>query len=73
MSRPESLTDSQKRQLRRLQCARRELIRQLKSLPSKAELARAWNVSERTIGRWVSDHQAPTPEKLTTIRELFST
>jgi hypothetical protein len=71
MSRPVALTPAQKRQLWRLRAARRELIRQLKALPSKTDLAIAWNVSERTLGRWMNDAEARQVEMRLTIRELY--
>jgi hypothetical protein len=71
MSRPESLTDSQKRQLRRLKATRIYLVRQLKSLPSQAELAALFQVSERTIGRHLSVREVKAARVyLTTLREL---
>jgi DNA-binding transcriptional regulator YhcF (GntR family) len=71
MSRPQALTPSQLRQLRRLKFARRELVRQLKSLPSRAELARIMGVSERTIGRALGERERRAP-KLMSLRELFA-
>jgi DNA invertase Pin-like site-specific DNA recombinase len=70
VSRPHALTTAQQRHLRRVKAARRELVRQLKALPTRAELARAWNVSETTIGRYLAD----TAEKASgtiALSELF--
>jgi DNA-binding transcriptional ArsR family regulator len=71
MSRPEALTDSQKHQLRRLKFTRRELVRQLKSLPSIAELAQLFDVSERTIGRHMSEREPVKIRlRLVTLRDM---
>lgn len=56
--RPISLTPRQRFALRRLRIVRLMLIRQLKELPSKAELARELHVSERTIGRAMSEQES---------------
>lgn len=70
MSRPSALTSHQRRRLRRLAACRRELVRQLKALPSRAELAREMSVSERTIGRALGE----TKSRANTLplRELYS-
>lgn len=70
MSRPEALTDTQKRRLRRLKACRRELIRQLKALPSRMELAREFGVSERTIGRHLNESRKAV--RCTPLRELYA-
>lgn len=54
MSRPAALTPAQRRRLHRLGVARRELARQLKALPTHAELAAEMGVSERTVKRGVA-------------------
>jgi DNA-binding GntR family transcriptional regulator len=49
------------------------LIRQLKELPSKADLAREFHVSERTIGRAMAERdeqQAINNAAFVTLREL---
>lgn len=69
MSRPLALTDSQKHRLRLVKATRRELIRQLKSLPSRTELAAEMDVSERTIGRAMGDESRP---RLMSLRELYA-
>lgn len=71
MSRPTALTEHQLRRIRRWKAARHELIRQLKGLPSRAELANELNCSERTIGRAISEEDRRR-ERWTTIGELFA-
>jgi len=72
LSRPHALTPAQQRHLRRIKLARRELVRQLKSLPTRAALARAWKVSETTIGRYLADTE-PTKASsgMIALSELF--
>jgi len=72
MSRPPALTDYQRRRIRRYKAARRELVRQLKALPSRAELAAELNVSERTIGRAMDERPRKAPRRFVSIRELFA-
>lgn len=75
MSRPIALTPHQFRRVRRWKAARRELIRQLKGLPTRAELAAELGVSERTVGRAISEEgrkRRPGREpRLIMIRELY--
>ena len=70
MSRPIALTPHQLRRVRRWKAARHEIIRQLKSLPTRAELARELNVSERTIGRAISEEERKRQPRMLSIREL---
>lgn len=71
MSRPHSLTDSQRRAIRRLKILRLSLIRQLKELPSRAELAREFQVSERTIGRELGADDQITQRSIS-LKELMT-
>jgi DNA-directed RNA polymerase specialized sigma subunit len=72
VSRPNALTASERRYLRQVKAARRELVRQLKSLPSRAELAESLNVSERTIARAMDERPAKSAPRLMSLRELFA-
>jgi DNA-directed RNA polymerase specialized sigma subunit len=71
MSRPHALTPAQQRHLRRVKAARRELIKQLKALPTRAELARSWKVSETTIGRYLADTASKCTSGTIALSELF--
>lgn len=71
MSRPHALTPAQQRHLRRVKAARRELIKQLKALPTRAELAKEWGVSETTIGRYLADSSIRSVSGMIAISELF--
>lgn len=68
MSRPQALTPAQRRSLHLIKVERRELIRQLKALPTRAELAAEMNVSERTINRELATKR-PRPT-LTMLKDL---
>lgn len=70
MSRPHSLTQAQRRVIRQLRITRVVLIRQLKELPSRAELAREFNVSERTIGRELGAD--PFTQRPVSLKELMT-
>lgn len=70
MSRPIALTPHQFRRIRRWKAARRELIRQLKSLPTRAQLALELGVSERTVGRAISEGERKRAPRMLSIREL---
>lgn len=72
LSRPRALTDSQERRLRAIKAARRELIKQLKLLPSRAELATEMNVSERTIARAMDERPQSKVVRMVSLRELFA-
>lgn len=49
-----------------------ETIRQLKSLPTRAELARELGVSERTVGRAIAEEDRRHVSHWTTIGELVT-
>lgn len=75
MSRPQSLTDAQRRRLHRLGAARRELVRQLKALPTRAQLAAEMRVSERTVARALDKAMRTSggaKNRLLSLRELWA-
>lgn len=72
MSRPQALTAVQMRQCLAIKAARRELVRQLKALPSRTDLAKLMNVSERTIGRALGERERKRMPRMFSIRELFA-
>jgi hypothetical protein len=72
MSRPIALTPHQLRRVRRWKAARHEIIKQLKSLPTRAELAAELNCSERTIGRAISEEERKRAPRMVSIWELLT-
>lgn len=71
MSRPHALTHIQRRTIRRVRFIRLELIRQLKELPTRADLAREFQVSERTIGRELGSDD-PITQRSISLKELMT-